>query len=354
MSSGAGGPTDRRHLVLPPARDPRMDRARRAPEGQGDWQILAVPETLRDVRRFRVGSRALLRWRLLAFLGLFTTLVSWVALAFAWPRSAAYDQVFSENVGLKQRLDDIDRKMAEVDRILLRLRLYDAQLDSFAEPTGDHGPVQERDPSPPVEELWPDDPGELGGEEDGFRGAEDWVAAVDERMTTFLDTFRRAEPHLSQVVEDLEQVRALRAALPSIWPADGLLTSDYGWRRSPWDGRTWTHHSGVDIGGVKGNQVRATAPGRVVLAGWDQGYGKAVRIDHGFGIETLYAHNSALLVQVGDRVEAGQLIARMGSTGRSTGPHCHFELAIDGHVVDPLDYLIVPDDALLPGQRAPR
>ncbi|MCB9688490.1 MAG: M23 family metallopeptidase [Alphaproteobacteria bacterium] len=332
-----------------------MDRPSAAEPARGDWQVLVVPESLDEVRRFRVGSRALLRWRLLAFLGVFTTLVSWVALAFAWPRSAAYDEVFAENVGLKRRLDAIDRKMAEVDRILLRLRLYDAQLDSFAEPTGDHGPVSSSvDRSPPAEELWPDDPGELGGEEGGFRGAVDWVTAVDDRLTSFLDTFHRAEPHLSRVVEDLEQVRALRAALPAVWPADGLLTSDYGWRRSPWDGRTWTHHSGVDIGGVKGNVVRASAAGRVVLAGWDQGYGKAVRIDHGFGIETLYAHNSSLMVAVGDRVQAGQQIARMGSTGRSTGPHCHFELSIDGHVVDPLDYLIVPDEALLPGQRRPQ
>ncbi len=341
-----------------------MDRAPVEERGPAGWQVLFVPEEPGAARRVRLDRGAVGRWRALAALSSLAVLGSWVLLAWAWPRSAAYDEVFAENVALKERMDEIDDKMAEVDRILLRLRLYDAQLDSFvpgsdpgdgfAEPTGDHGPIDV-----PVEGEAPagggaptagEEPLELGevpwpeavGEGDGFATAGEWAEDVDGRLTSFLASFERLEYGLTRVVEDLEQVRALRAALPSIWPADGFLSSDYGWRRSVWGGRNWTHHSGIDIAGPKGNVVRATAAGRVVLAGWDQGYGKAVRIDHGFGIQTLYGHNSALLVQAGDKVAAGQPIAAMGSTGRSTGPHCHFELSVDGHVVDPLEYLVVP------------
>lgn len=325
--------------LLPPARDPRMDRAPAEERASSGWQVLFVPEEPGAARRVRLDRGSLGRWRAIAALLSLVVLGSWVLLAFAWPRSAAYPDVFAENVQLKERMDAIDRKMAEVDRILLRLRLYDAQLDSFAQPTGDHGPVdgepiEEEDPS-----FWPDP---AAGEGDGYATAGEWAEDVDGRLTSFLASFERLEYGLTRVVEDLEQVRALRAALPSVWPADGFLSSDFGWRRSVWGGRKWTHHTGIDIAGTPGNVVRAAASGRVALAGWDQGYGKAVRIDHGFGIRTLYAHNSRLLVQEGDRVTAGQPIAAMGSTGRSTGPHCHFELSVDGHVVDPLQYLEVP------------
>jgi murein DD-endopeptidase MepM/ murein hydrolase activator NlpD len=115
-------------------------------------------------------------------------------------------------------------------------------------------------------------------------------------------------------------------------PAQGTVTSDYGPR---WG----TEHEGIDIGAASGSPVRAAADGVVKRANWYGGYGNAVIIDHGNGVQTLYGHNSSLDVQPGQRVSAGQVIAKVGSTGDSTGPHLHFEVEVDGKKVDPRPWL---------------
>jgi murein DD-endopeptidase MepM/ murein hydrolase activator NlpD len=123
-----------------------------------------------------------------------------------------------------------------------------------------------------------------------------------------------------------------------MWPSDAVLTSGFGWRRNPL-GRRFRFHSGIDLGGRRGDPIYAAAQGQVIKAQWSGGYGRYIEIDHGFGIVTLYAHNHRLLVEEGDVVRQGQKIALMGSTGRSTGPHLHFEVHLDGSAVDPMDYL---------------
>lgn len=125
---------------------------------------------------------------------------------------------------------------------------------------------------------------------------------------------------------------------PTGMPIPGELTSDFGWLRSPFTGRRqW--HGGVDLAGNYGDPVLATGDGVVTYSGWLKGgYGLAVKIDHGYGFETLYAHNQELLVRVGDEVKRGDVIAYVGSTGESTGPHVHYEVFLWGQAVDPMDY----------------
>ena len=123
-----------------------------------------------------------------------------------------------------------------------------------------------------------------------------------------------------------------------IWPCYGEITSYYGWRTHPIFG-TQRYHSGMDIAVDYGTSVCAADSGTVIYAGWMGGYGNAVMIDHGGGLVTLYGHNSSLNVDVGQSVAQGQVIALAGSTGYSTGPHCHFEVRVHGDVTDPLAYL---------------
>jgi murein DD-endopeptidase MepM/ murein hydrolase activator NlpD len=117
-----------------------------------------------------------------------------------------------------------------------------------------------------------------------------------------------------------------------IWPVNGPVTSGFGMR---W-GRM---HTGIDIAVPTGTPVHASASGTVVYASWMSGYGYLVAIDHGNGLATAYAHNSSLLVSVGQRISQGQVISLSGSTGHSTGPHVHFEVRVNGVPVDPLQYL---------------
>jgi murein DD-endopeptidase MepM/ murein hydrolase activator NlpD len=115
-------------------------------------------------------------------------------------------------------------------------------------------------------------------------------------------------------------------------PVKGKLTSHFGPR---WG----SHHAGIDIAAPTGTPVHAAGGGIVKKANWDGGYGNAVVIDHGNGVLTRYAHNSELVVKPGQRVKPGDLIAKVGSTGDSTGPHVHLELQINGKKVDPLPWL---------------
>ena len=123
-----------------------------------------------------------------------------------------------------------------------------------------------------------------------------------------------------------------------IWPISGPITSEFGWRTHPIFG-TARFHSGLDIGGDYGMPIYAAASGTVIYAGWISGYGNAVIIDHGGGITTLYGHNDSLNVSEGENVAQGQVIAMCGSTGNSTGPHCHFEVRENGEPVSPYGYL---------------
>ena len=123
-----------------------------------------------------------------------------------------------------------------------------------------------------------------------------------------------------------------------IWPLSGPITSEFGWRVHPISG-TQKFHSGIDIGGDYGEPIVAAASGVVSDACWISGYGNTVIIDHGGGISTLYGHNQSFAVSAGQSVSQGQTIAYCGSTGNSTGPHCHFEVRESGTVVSPYGYL---------------
>jgi murein DD-endopeptidase MepM/ murein hydrolase activator NlpD len=131
---------------------------------------------------------------------------------------------------------------------------------------------------------------------------------------------------------------AIASTIPSRRPIDtGWLSSHYGKRIDPFDGKMAFHH-GIDSAGQEGDGIHAVADGMVSWTGSKSGYGKMVEIDHGNGYVTRYAHSEKLLVDVGDMVSKDQIIALMGSTGRSTGPHVHFELLVAGHKVNPAKF----------------
>lgn len=143
---------------------------------------------------------------------------------------------------------------------------------------------------------------------------------------------------LHEISDYLTYKRSLLLATPSIWPTFGRVTSGYGWRIHPLTARRQFHY-GIDIANLEGTPVRATADGRVVLAGWQGTYGRIVMIDHGHGFSTRYAHNSTILVKPREKVKRGQIIALIGNTGRSTGPHLLYEVWYKGKPVNPLLYV---------------
>lgn len=143
---------------------------------------------------------------------------------------------------------------------------------------------------------------------------------------------------MEQLQQDVAEKLRYLAAKPSGWPVYGEITSGYGYRRNPY-GWGSEFHPGIDIAAPYGTEVLATADGVVVGAGWDGGYGKKVTIDHGYGFQTIYGHNSRIAVEVGQHVKRGQVIAYVGMTGRTTGPHVHYEVHVNGSLTDPRKYL---------------
>lgn len=134
------------------------------------------------------------------------------------------------------------------------------------------------------------------------------------------------------------------AYLPTMWAHLGKINNEFGFRRNPFGGRSYEFHPGMDINGERGDLVVAPANGIVIKAGWTGGYGNMVEIDHGNGLTTRYGHLSKIEAEVGDTVTRGQLIAYIGSTGRSTGPHLHFELRLNDRSINPR-YLLTPEPA---------
>ncbi len=149
------------------------------------------------------------------------------------------------------------------------------------------------------------------------------------------------EKNLVLLQENVSEIRDYSEARPAGFPAAGEISSGFGPRRSPFSGRS-EMHPGIDIAANHGAPVEATGKGTVVFAGYRAGYGLTVVIRHKYGFETVYGHNSSLKVQAGQEVTRGDLIALVGSTGASTGPHLHYEVFLSGVRVDPAGYLTEP------------
>jgi murein DD-endopeptidase MepM/ murein hydrolase activator NlpD len=248
------------------------------------------------------------------------------------PRVVAHDTLVGENLALKARLDEVDRRVAALEPLVSRVRLYDEQLRALEsrQALPGFGPIDREEAA--ARQVWidgvvPDVPttGRRSGEVEAHLAAlEDDLAALSSGLETFQEMLARFD--------------SLESALPRLWPAEGVLTSPFGYRIQPIT-RRWTMHTGVDLGAPWGTPILAVNDGLVVFTGWDSGHGLSVIVDHGQDVTTRYYHASRLLVEDGDQVAAGDVIALVGSTGMSTGPHLHFELVIGGETVDPLEYL---------------
>jgi murein DD-endopeptidase MepM/ murein hydrolase activator NlpD len=166
------------------------------------------------------------------------------------------------------------------------------------------------------------------------------LSSREQEYAKALDELEATSKKIEQEIRNLQSksTRKYSGGLMA-WPTPNCynITSPFGYRNHPII-RQRRLHTGIDIGASSGSSVLAANDGVVIMAGWNGGYGNCVIIDHGSGIATLYAHNSSILVKVGDEIKKEQVIAKVGSTGLSTGPHLHFEVRENGTPVDPMKY----------------
>jgi murein DD-endopeptidase MepM/ murein hydrolase activator NlpD len=153
---------------------------------------------------------------------------------------------------------------------------------------------------------------------------------------------------MGRLEEDLHAYEAIlrqRGYTPTVWPVEGTLEGGFGGRRNPFGGSGYEFHTGQDIEAPWGAPVIAGASGKVSFVGWQNGYGQIVIVDHGGGLTTRYGHLSHIDVELNQSVARAQLLGKVGSTGRSTGPHLHYEVRINDQAVDPLPYLLLSNKA---------
>ena len=268
--------------------------------------IAHTPRSTSNIRRFCVQKRSL---RLLAFL-VVTFLGCSIYGFYGMTQQAAHLRTEAENQRLraeneKQRreLNDLNNRVEAVEDTSRKLAEKSGVVDQEPVPPGTGGPALPIDPNS--------------------------LAALEKKMN-----------QLERNINAYETILRERGYTPSIWPVVGKLESGFGGRRNPFGGRGYEFHTGQDIDAQTGDPVVAGAKGTVSFAGVQNGYGNLVVIDHGGGLTTRYGHLSHIDVAQGQGVERGQFIGKVGSTGRSTGPHLHYEIRINDEPVDPLQYLL--------------
>lgn len=179
-----------------------------------------------------------------------------------------------------------------------------------------------------------DQVGELANED-----ADKDYASLVVRIDKAVKETHLKEQSVIDLWESLSERQSLMNSTPNMKPAKGWITSRFGYRISPFTGKT-ALHAGLDIAAAPGSPVYAPADGVVVFASYDESYGKLITIDYGYGVTTRFGHLSQIYVQVGQRVNKWDVVGAVGNTGRSTGPHLHYEVRINGTAVDPINYIL--------------
>jgi murein DD-endopeptidase MepM/ murein hydrolase activator NlpD len=225
----------------------------------------------------------------------------------------------------------VQEKVAHISATLDRVERFDAKLRTAVSSLQDPernlaiGPVGSPEP-----ETLPAGP---------VPAAEQSAKALPGKLGSLEADAARSEQSLRQLQEYFDDQRSLLASTPSIWPTRGWVTSDFGTRIDPYsDDRKM--HEGLDVATPHGQPVASPSDGVVVFSGVEGGYGKVLVIDHGYGVKTRYGHLSETTVRVGDRVKRGTKIGAVGNTGKSTGPHLHYEVRVNGIPENPRKFIL--------------
>lgn len=309
-----------------------------------NFTLMIVPEAHAQVRRVQIPKKAIYLGVLVvvALLGGLGSLL----VHYAYIVGQVFDAriMRDENGRLKDRIAVLQAKVDDVDQRLMQLKVFDEKLRAMTDLHDEErglamGPLKSNpqggadlpsDIDPFAVPLAGDDPAV-----DQLRDA-----LLDSRLVGLAHEANRELQSLSDLVDYFSVREVMLKSTPSIAPTRGLLTSGFGSREDPF---TSDHsmHSGLDIAAREGSEVVAPASGMVIFAGERAAYGNCIVIDHQRGdITTLYGHLSAMLVKPGDKVQRGQHIGKVGTTGRSTGPHLHYEVRINGVPVNPRRFIV--------------
>lgn len=304
-------------------------------------QIILVSRSKKVPKTLDLACRRM-RWQIAAMATVAVTgcmvLGAAVALTLASPRDRALSQISAlqqkisaQEIKLGAVKQDAQRNLDALAVKLGQLQAQSARLNALGERLAQMGKLDDGefdfDQAPPV-----------GGAEDTTGSAYTLPQNLDTSIKQLATQFDGQQAQLSALQSLLMDARIESNLKPTGMPVQGYISSYFGTRPDPFNGHS-ARHTGIDIATPLGTPVHAVAEGMVTFAGIRSGYGNVIEIDHGNGYMTRYAHNSKLIAHPGQRVRVGDVIADAGSTGRSTGPHVHFEVWYKGRVVNPLAYV---------------
>lgn len=298
------------------------------------YTLMVVPDRDSRVRRYRFESRWLVRGGVAAGVLLLALIGAGIHYASVLERVSENRLLRDENTQLRTQLKLVQEKIGHIDETLDRVERFDQKLRAITSLTGANKEL----PVGPIE-----GPADGGASEphaeDGGIGGSDPEEGLPDRLDALVDEAMRNERSLAELHRYFEEQRSLLASTPSVWPARGWVTSDFGSRLDPYTAER-VMHKGIDIANRPGTPVLAPADGVVVFSGMEGGYGKVLVVDHGYGVKTRFGHLLKLDVGLGEQVKRGQTIGEMGSTGRSTGPHLHYEVRVNGVPENPRKFLL--------------
>jgi murein DD-endopeptidase MepM/ murein hydrolase activator NlpD len=285
------------------------------------FTILVIPEGSHQVRRFGIRSsvaKGVVAASVIMLLGLAGLIADYVMTNLD---RSELERLQVENLSQREELHRLVVKLEGLRQEMVVLSQNDAKVRVMAKLSApkEDSIVGVGGPAP---------------QDDVDREFNEIQQRIDE-VRRQIDLRRESQEEIQGILNDQ---RSLLAAKPSGWPIKGWLTSKFGMRRDPFNGRR-KMHEGLDIAARTGTPVVATADGIVSSVRTEAGYGKVAVVDHGYGYRTIYGHNSRIYVKVGQRVRRGDRIAAVGNTGRSTGSHIHYEVRLNGVPVNPKKYL---------------
>lgn len=243
-------------------------------------------------------------------------------------------QIRKEARNQKALIERYEQDITELRQMVSRLKLVNAKLMLMA------GVENPSDAQVNLGVGGVENEGELATIIQGFQEQSEQVMLQKIDNLSKLKKDAVSQEELSQrLMEFFQDQNTLLAATPSIWPVKGWVTSGFGMRKSPFTGKR-TMHSGIDIATKTGTSIKSPADGIVSFSDTKGAFGKVIVIDHGYGYTTFYGHCSKLLKNVGDKVKRGDVIAHVGNTGSSTGPHLHYEVRVNGVAANPSKFIL--------------
>ena len=276
----------------------------------------------------RIARVTIPRWLILTVLGLFLAVAGSVAVIYT-----DYLTLRSQRASLNALTARVAEQQGVIETSQSKMRQIRVEIDGWRDL---HAKIWE--PFGPEDGSARRGTG-MGGGTGPMRTTETpGRAAVGDELEDLTSMVKEEGDNLRALERFLGRATRVLAALPSRWPVRGQINSGFGTRSSPWSVKS-DFHSGLDIGAPIGTPIRAPAPGTVVFAGVHAEYGQTLIVDHGHETKSLYGHLSKLKVTVNQKVQRGEVVALTGNTGRSSGPHLHFEIQVKGQSINPTSYL---------------